>query len=82
MEEFEMELTVKVKVVFEATKAEPRTWDYPGDPEDIEILEIRCPTGDELLELNKDEIEQACWDYLGEAAFVAAEYRRDAREDR
>ena len=89
MEEFEMELTVKVKVVFRATKAEPRTWDYPGDPADIEVvgLEFMGVTVEDKLfnaiyDEYKDEIHDECWDYLGETAFVSAEYRRDAREDR
>jgi len=82
MEEFEMELTVKVKVVFEATKAEPRTLHYPGDPADIEILEIRCPSGDALLKLHEDEIKQECWDYLREAIFFEAEHRYDSMMDR
>ena len=89
MEEFEMELTVKVKVVFEATKAEPRTRHYPGDPADVEVVglefmgvAVEDKLFDAIYDEYKDEIHDECWDYLGETAFIEAEHRFDSMMDR
>ena len=82
IEEIEIELPIIVKVKFEAFKAEPRTRHYPGDPAHIELLDVTIPTTDEIVKEFEDEIEQECWDLLGEMAQEAAERKYDEMRER
>ena len=86
MEEFEMELTIKVKVVFEAFKAVRQTWHEPGEPANIAVCDVILPSGDVIADTHKGEIEEGCWDHLieceAENAMMQAEHRYDSMMDR
>ena len=88
-------LTVEIDVEYNVYKSVPRTRHYPGDPADVEVLEISLyghalshigSLFNAIVEEHGDEIEEACMDDAieneAEDAMAYAEHMRDVMEDR
>ena len=86
-----LEMDLEIKFAFH--KSVPRTRNYPGDPADTEILEIKIlgkAISDEFLDAiikeHGDEIDEWLFDHamyeMQEKEMAHAEHMRDLREDR
>jgi len=93
-------LELEFEIDFDATPEEKMTRHYPGCPAQVEIngleligvKDIYLPSNvhdglfDTIMCMHEDDIEQACWEVVGEyqaeRAMSDAECRRDMREDR
>ena len=86
MKETEISIELDFKVRFNVQKEEKQTLHYPGCPAAIEDISLHMPTEREIIDMFKEEIEEACWEQAWEDAAEDAvahdEHMRDLREDR
>ena len=86
-------LTIQIDVEYNVYKSVPRTRHYPGDPAEVEVLEITMYSVpitpwlfDAIMGEYGEEIEEACMEDAieneAEDAMAYAEHLWDSREDR
>ena len=88
-----MNVTIPIELEFEiefnVIKEEPRTWDYPGHPAEVEICAIKYnghtipdDMADEIIKDNEDDIIDCCWGEVKEIETDRAVSRMEDRYER
>jgi len=86
-------IDLEIGISFDANKAEPMTFSYPGIPAGVELVSLKIDdlvlpqeVSEKIFKYYGGEVANACWEALEEtkaaSAVDAADARRDLLENR